>query len=52
MVLYLVIDDVIINGNEFARSNDYKGFAANINITAFSLVIKSPVILSNIYTKI
>ena len=44
MVLYLVIDDVIINGNEFARSNDYKGFAANINITAFSLVIKSPVI--------
>ena len=43
-VLYLVIDDVIINGNEFLRSNDYKGFAANINITSFSLVIQSPVI--------
>ena len=43
-VIYLVIDDVIINGNEFTRSNDYRGFAANINITAFSLVIKSPVI--------
>jgi len=43
-VLYLVIDDVIINGHEFSRTNDYKGFAANINITAFSLVIKSPVI--------
>jgi len=43
-VIYLVIDDVIINGNEFSRSNDYRGFAANINITAFSLVIKSPVI--------
>ena len=43
-VIYLVIDDIIINGNEFTRSNDYRGFAANINITAFSLVIKSPVI--------
>lgn len=44
LVVYSVYDSVIINGNEFSRSNDYRGFSGNINITAFSLVIKSPVV--------
>ena len=44
-VLSEVIDNVIVNGNEFSRSNDYRGFSANINLVAFSLVAKTPVIL-------
>ena len=44
-VLYNVIDFVIINGNPFYRSNDFRGLSGNINITAFSIVAKAPVIL-------
>ena len=44
-VLSEVVDNVIVNGNEFSRSNDYRGFSANINLVAFSLVAKTPVIL-------
>ena len=44
-VILSVYDAVVVNGNEFYRSNDYRGLAANINITAFSLVIKSPAII-------
>tara|TARA_B100000963_G_scaffold361571_1_gene397790 strand:- start:2049 stop:3320 length:1272 start_codon:yes stop_codon:yes gene_type:complete len=44
-VLSEVIDNVIVNGNKFTRSNDYRGFSANINLVAFSLVAKTPVIL-------
>ena len=44
-VLSVIIDNVIINGNDFSRSNDYRGFSANINLVAFSLVAKTPVIL-------
>ena len=44
-VLSEVIDNVIVNGNQFLRSNDYRGFSANINLVAFSLVAKTPVIL-------
>ena len=42
-VLLSVYDSIILNGNDFIRSNDYRGFSANINITAFTLVIQSPV---------
>tara|TARA_B100001248_G_scaffold3325_1_gene2609 strand:+ start:2946 stop:4208 length:1263 start_codon:yes stop_codon:yes gene_type:complete len=40
-VLYSVFDYVLINGNTFERLNVYRGFSGNVNITAFSLVIKS-----------
>jgi O-antigen ligase len=40
-VLYAVFDYVVVNGNPYLRSNEYSGLAANINITAFSLVVKS-----------
>ena len=42
-VILSVYDSIILNGNDFIRSNDYRGFTANINITAFALVIQSPV---------
>ena len=42
-VVLSVYDSIILNGNDFIRSNDYRGFSANINITAFALVIQSPV---------
>ena len=48
-VLYAVIDDVIVNGATFSRGNQYRGFSANINIVAFSLVAKSPVIFYYIF---
>ena len=40
-VLYSVFDYVLINGNTFERLNVFRGFSGNVNITAFSLVIKS-----------
>jgi O-antigen ligase len=40
-VLYSVFDFVVVNGNSYSRSNEFSAFAGNINITAFSLVIKS-----------
>ena len=43
-ILYLFVDNIIINGESFSRSNIYKGFSANINIAAFSLVAKSPAV--------
>jgi len=43
-ILYLFFDNIIIDGESFSRSNIYKGFAANINIAAFSLVAKSPAV--------
>ncbi len=48
-VLSVIIDNVIVNGNDFSRSNDYRGFSANINLVAFSLVAKTPVILYYIF---
>ena len=45
----MIIDNVIVNGNDFSRSNDYRGFSANINLVAFSLVAKTPVILYYIF---
>ncbi len=43
-ILLIFFDNVIFNGESFSRSNIYKGFTANINIAAFSLVAKSPVV--------
>lgn len=43
-ILYIFFDNIILNGQQFERSNIYKGFTANINIAAFSLVAKSPVV--------
>jgi len=48
-ILSILFEKLYINGEEFTRSNDYRGFTANINITAFSLVIKSPVLLFFIF---
>ena len=44
-ILSSLIQDVIIDGNTFSRSNRYRGFTANINISAFMLTMKSPVII-------
>ena len=44
-ILSSLVQDVIIDGNTFSRSNRYRGFTGNINITAFMLTMKSPVII-------
>jgi O-antigen ligase len=41
IINYQVIESVIINGNLLGRSNIYAGFGANINISSFSVLIKS-----------
>ena len=41
LINYRVFDSVIINGNLLVRSNDFAGFGANINISAFSTLIKT-----------
>ena len=38
-VLSVIIDNVIVNGNDFTRGNDYRGFSANINLVAFSIFL-------------
>jgi hypothetical protein len=38
-----VIDSVIINGNLLVRSNDFKGFGGNVNISSFSILVKTVV---------
>ncbi len=43
MINFQVIESVIINGNLLGRSNTYSGFGANINISSFSVLIKSVV---------
>ena len=35
-----IFDTVIINGNFLERSNDFRGFAGNINISSFSILSK------------
>ena len=34
-ILYIFFDNIILNGQQFERSNIYKGFTANINIAPF-----------------
>ena len=41
IINFLVLDSVIANGNLLGRSNTYAGFGANINISSFSVLIKS-----------
>lgn len=41
IINYQVIESVIINGNLLVRSNIFAGFGANINISSFSVLIKS-----------
>ena len=44
-ILSSLVQDIIVEGNTFSRSNIYRGFTANINISAFMLTMKSPVII-------
>jgi len=44
-VLKPFIEDSLINGFDFRRSQRYNGLAANINITAFSLLLKLPFLI-------
>ncbi len=48
-ILSLLFENIIIDGNAFTRSNIYRGFTANINISAFMLTMKSPVIIYFLY---
>ncbi len=41
LINFKIFDSVIINGNFLVRSNDFKGFGANINISSFSILIKT-----------
>ena len=43
LINFRVIDSVIINGNLLVRSNDFSGFGANINISSFSILLKTVV---------
>jgi O-antigen ligase len=46
---YLIYDSVITNGNFLSRTNDFSAFTGNINISAFSLAIKVPVLFYIIF---
>ena len=41
IINFQIIESVIINGNLLGRDNSYAGFGANINISSFSVLIKS-----------
>ena len=41
---YLFYDSIIISGNILDRSNEFRGFTANINISSFSLCLKIPLL--------
>ena len=40
---YRVFDSVIINGNLLERSNSFRGFGGNVNISSFSILMKTVV---------
>ena len=44
-ILFSLVQDTIVEGNTFSRGNTYRGLSANINISAFMLTMKSPVII-------
>ncbi len=44
-ILSSLIQDTVVEGNTFSRANTYRGLTANINISAFMLTMKSPVII-------
>lgn len=41
---YLFYDSILIEGNSLDRSNEFRGFTANINISSFSLCLKIPLL--------
>ncbi len=41
---YLFYDSIIIGGTSLDRSNEFRGFTANINISSFSLCLKIPLL--------
>ena len=47
---YLFYESVYTNGNVIQRSGNSTGFAANINISSFSLALKIPVLFYLIFT--
>ena len=50
-ILFTFFENIIFSGENFTRSNIYKGFTGNINIAAFSLVAKSPSFLLYLHIK-
>lgn len=48
-ILYIFFENVILGGIEFSRSNNYSGFAGNVNISAFSIAVKLPVVIYYIF---
>ncbi len=51
LINYLFYDSVITNGNFLQRGNEFKGLAANINISSFSIALKIPVLIYIIFSK-
>ena len=43
LINFRVFDSVIVNGNLLVRSNAFAGFGANVNISSFSILIKTVV---------
>jgi O-antigen ligase len=43
LINFRIFDSVIINGNLLVRSNAFAGFGANVNISSFSILIKTVV---------
>ena len=43
LINFRIFDSVIINGNLLVRSNAFAGFGANVNISSFSILIKTAV---------
>ena len=41
LINFRIFDSVIINGNLLVRSNAFAGFGANVNISSFSILIKT-----------
>ncbi len=41
---YLFYDSIVISGNILDRSNEFRGFTANINISSFSICLKIPLL--------
>lgn len=46
---YLFYDSILIGGNSLDRSNEFRGFTANINISSFSLCLKIPLLFYLIF---
>jgi len=49
-VVFPFINDIITEGSFLSRSQRYSGFTGNINIAAFSILMKLPLIIYNLLT--